>query len=76
METAKVINERNSQAVYLPESCHLTVSEVLVSKLGDAVLLVPKEKAWETFINGLNHVPDDFFPNGREPEVPAVRDAS
>ena len=76
METIKVVSDSENQIVFLPKSCRLSEGEIIAGKLGDAVLLVPREKAWETFINGLNHVPDDFLPNGREPQEPAVRDVT
>jgi len=45
-----------------------------VQKLGGAVLLVPKEAAWQTFLNGLNSFTDDFFEDGRITEMPTERD--
>ena len=72
METAKIIENDGGQTVRLPETCRLSVDEVLVRKLGDALLLVPKEKAWETFMNGLRSFPDDFLADGRGPDVPAA----
>ena len=42
------------------------VDEVVVQQLGDAVLLVPREALWETFLDGLNSFTSDIFENGRE----------
>jgi len=43
---------------------------VYIQKVGDAVILVPFDKAWETFLHGLNSFSDDFMSEGRlkEPE--------
>lgn len=66
--TAKVIEEGGRQTVFLPDTIHLKDTEVLVQQLGDAVLLVPRDKVWETFVNGINSFPEDVFANGREPQ--------
>jgi antitoxin VapB len=43
MMTAKLIANGGSQAVRLPKSCRFEGSEVLVNKVGDAVVLVPAD---------------------------------
>ena len=75
METAKIFENGRSQAVRLPKKYRFAGDEVVVQRLGQAVMLIPKEAAWETFINGLNGFTDDFFENGREEEVPTTREA-
>jgi len=38
--------------------------------VGETVILFPKDKVWETFLEGLNGFTDDFMANGREqPEM-------
>ena len=49
MMTAKLFMNGSSQAVRLPKECRLTGDEVYTQKIGNAILLVPKDKAWETF---------------------------
>lgn len=61
MYTAKLFTNGNSQAVRLPKECRFAGTEVYASKIGDAIMLVPKNKAWETFIEGLNEFTDDYF---------------
>jgi antitoxin VapB len=39
---------------------------VFIQKHGDAVLLIPHEKAWEVFLEGLNGFSDDFMKEGRD----------
>lgn len=75
METAKIFENGKNQAVRLPKKFHFNADEVVVQQLGDAVLLVPKGSLWQTFMNGLNNFTDDFFKNGREPEVPTHRES-
>lgn len=74
METAKIFENGRSQAVRLPKQYRFTGEEVFVQRVGRAVVLLPKEAAWQTFLNGLNGFTDDFFQNGRELEVPIQRE--
>lgn len=61
MYTAKLFTNGNSQAVRLPKECRFTGTEVYASKIGDAIMLVPKNKAWETFTEGLDEFTEDYF---------------
>ena len=55
-----------SQAVRLPQKYRFQADEVVIQKLGDAVLLVPKESLWNTFLDGVNSFTEDIFENGRD----------
>ena len=66
METAKIFDNGKSQIVQLPERFRFTADEVVVQQLGEAIILVPKEVLWQTFIDGLNGFTDDIFDGGRE----------
>ena len=66
METAKIFENGRSQAVRLPKRFRFDVDEVVVQQLGDAVLLVPKESVWQTFLDGVNGFTDDVFEAGRD----------
>ncbi|MBN2161113.1 MAG: antitoxin [Spirochaetes bacterium] len=65
MQTAKLFINGRSQAVRLPKEFQFKGSDVLIQKVGDAVILVPHEKSWEVFLHGLNQFSDDFMENGR-----------
>lgn len=75
METAKIFETGRSQAVRLPKKFRFNVDEVVVQQLGDAVLLVPKESLWQTFLDGLNGFTGDVFENGRDQGVQEDRDS-
>ncbi len=75
METAKIFENGRSQAVRLPKKFRFTSEEVFVQRLGDAVMLIPKEASWQTFLNGVNGFSDDFLETGRCLETPMKRDA-
>ncbi len=74
MEVAKIFETGRSQAVRLPKKFRFADNEVLIQRLGDAVMLVPKDAAWTTFLEGLHGFTDDFMAEGREPEIPSGRD--
>ena len=69
METAKIFENGRSQAVRLPKKFRFNTDEVIVQQLGDAVILVPKESMWQTFMDGLNSFTDDIFEGGRDQGV-------
>ena len=75
METAKIFETGRSQAVRLPKKFRFNADEVVIQQLGDAVLLVPKESLWQTFLDGLNGFTDDVFENGREQELQEERES-
>ena len=66
METAKIFENGRSQAVRLPKKFRFNTDEVVVQKLGNAVILVPKDSLWQTFTDGVDSFTDDIFQNGRE----------
>lgn len=74
MNTAKVFENGRSQAVRLPKEFRFSCGEVFVQRVGDAVMLIPKEAAWNTFLEGIDGFSDDFLADGREPEVQTERD--
>ena len=75
METAKIFENGRSQAVRLPKKFRFDTDEVIVQKLGDAVILVPKDRLWDTFLEGLSDFTDDFFADGRMQGVPEERES-
>lgn len=74
METAKIFENGRSQAVRLPKQYRFSGEEVFIQRVGRAVVLLPKEAVWQTFLSGLNGFTDDFFRDGREPEIPTQRE--
>ncbi|MEE3499123.1 MAG: type II toxin-antitoxin system VapB family antitoxin [Ruminococcus bromii] len=76
MLTAKLFTNGSSQAVRLPKEYRFAGTEVYAQKIGDTVMLVPKEKAWETFMEGVNGFTDDYFKamDNRRDEIQAERE--
>ena len=65
MMTAKVFENGRSQAVRLPKECRFSAEEVMVNKIGDVVILIPKTSKWDSFIEAVDMFSDDFMSEGR-----------
>lgn len=65
MTTAKIFENGRSQAVRLPKEYRFSSDEVLVNKIGDIVLLMPKNNQWAGLLSSLNLFTSDFMQNGR-----------
>ena len=72
MMTAKLFENGRSQAVRLPKECRFSGDEVAVNKVGDIVILMPKENKWSGFLSSLELFSEDFMNDGRE--QPAVQE--
>jgi antitoxin VapB len=66
MATAKVFKNGNSQAVRLPREFNTKEDEFFIKKDGDLIMLIPKDKVWGIFKEGIEELSDDFLRNGRE----------
>lgn len=75
MEVAKIFENGRSQAVRLPKEFRFDANEVLIQRLGDVVLLAPKDAAWNVFLEGINGFTDDFFEGGREQTAQQERES-
>ena len=66
MLTAKIFENGRSQAVRLPKECRFSSDEVLVNKIGDIVILLPKSSNWDSFAAAIDMFSDDFMDDKRE----------
>lgn len=74
MRIAKVFRSGNSQAVRLPKEFQLNVSEVEISRRGDAIILRPAKRTFADVITLLQTLPDDFMADGRDLSPPLERE--
>ncbi|MCM1577738.1 MAG: type II toxin-antitoxin system VapB family antitoxin [Ruminococcus sp.] len=77
MLTAKLFANGSSQAVRLPKEYRFSGNEVYAHKINDIVILVPKDKEWDTFMEGVNGFTEDYFEileNRRTAEMPSERE--
>ena len=75
MMTAKVFENGRSQAVRLPKECRFDSEEVAVNKIGDIVILMPKDNKWSGFLSGLSLFSEDFLSDGRGEQPLQEREA-
>jgi antitoxin VapB len=60
MDTAKVFMSGNSQAVRLPKEFRLAGDEVVIKRLGNAIVLLPKDDPWQIMFDALAEFSDDL----------------
>ena len=69
MKTAKLFKNGESQAVRLPKEFRFQGTEVFIQRMGNAVVLLPKAKSWETLIGSLAKFSDDFMCTRDQPQA-------
>ncbi len=65
MTTGKVFMTGRSQAVRLPKEYRFDDDEVILNKIGDVLIVIPKKKAKEIFLSSLDQFSDDYMSDGR-----------
>lgn len=68
MDIAKIFENGRSQAVRLPKEFRFSDPEVYIKKMGDMVLLIPKNSIWNIFESSINQFSDDFCQERNQPE--------
>jgi antitoxin VapB len=74
MMTAKVFENGRSQAIRLPKECRFSSDEVMVNKIRDIVLLLPKQNKWDSFMRAIDMFSDDFMADGRANDMVQERE--
>ena len=70
MKTVKVFKSGNSQAVRIPKEYLIKEEELIINKVGNTIILFPRNDPWELFKKSLQDFSDDFFSEGRkQPEM-------
>lgn len=67
VRTAKLFRNGDSQAVRLPKEFRFDGTEVLIKRVGSAVVLLPKTKSWDTLMESLDKFPPDFMSERGQP---------
>jgi len=70
---AKVFRNGASQAVRLPKEFRFDTDEVCIKRIGTAVLLFPKDGAWDLMASVIGQADDDFMPSREQPAKPDKR---
>ena len=69
MMTAKVFENGRSQAGRLPRQCRFSAEEVNVNKIGDIVMLIPKDSKWQGLLTSLGLFTEDYMEQRTQGEV-------
>lgn len=67
MQTAKLFNNGRSQAVRLPKDLRFSGDDVYIKKIGNMVILLPKNDPWLPLISSLDQFSDDFMVTREQP---------
>ena len=69
METARLFQNGKSQAVRLPKEFRFGSDRVYIKRVGNAVILLPYESAWDTLVESLTHFSTDFMSERTQPSL-------
>ena len=69
MMTAKIFENGRSQAVRLPKEFRFSSDEVMINKIGDVVMLIPKTAKWESFRQAVDMFSVDYMVEGRDVQI-------
>lgn len=75
MGTARIFSNGRSQAVRIPKEYRFDVEEVFINKIGNVLVLVPKEDLAAEFEKGAAMLTEDFLAEGLPESVPSIREA-
>jgi antitoxin VapB len=73
VDTAKLFQNGQSQAVRLPKEYRFKGDRVVIKKVGNAVILLPLDNPWQVLEEGLGRFSADFMPHRRQPKKPQRR---
>lgn len=74
MQTAKVFMNGNSQAVRLPKDFRVEGDEVVIKKVGDTIMLMPKRYAYATLKASLDQIEPNLQIERNQPTEQQERD--
>ncbi len=69
MDSAKLFYNGRSQAVRLPREYRFDGDEVYIKKIGNAVVLIPKDNIWEVHEAGMDYFSGDYMDNREQPAL-------
>jgi antitoxin VapB len=65
MHTTKVFKSGNSQAIRIPKEYQVEDEELIINKVGNTIILFPKNDPWGLFKKSLGEFTGDYFVEGR-----------
>jgi len=56
-----------SQAVRLPKEFRMPGDDVFIKRIGNIVILIPKDSPWSSLVKSLDQFTDDFMESREQP---------
>ena len=69
MKTARLFRNGQSQAVRLPKELRFDGDTVYIKKMGNAVVLIPRQDGWKSLLDSLDMFSDDFMEERQQPQI-------
>lgn len=73
IHTTKPFMSGRSQAIRIPKEYQLEDTEVVINRVGDSIVITPKDSLQKAFYMGLSMLSDDFLVEGRPTEISNTR---
>jgi antitoxin VapB len=67
MQVAKIFTNGRSQAIRLPKEFRFSGTDVFIKKIGNMVIVFPKDDPWAPLISSLDQFTDDFMEVREQP---------
>ncbi|HAN76031.1 MAG TPA: AbrB/MazE/SpoVT family DNA-binding domain-containing protein [Planktothrix sp. UBA8407] len=69
MDTAKLLKNSNEQTLVLPEEYQFSGDEVYLKKIGNVLILIPKDNPWQSLFESSNLFSEDFMESREQPAL-------
>ena len=66
MLTTRVFKSGNSQAIRIPKEYKINADELFINKIGNTIVIFPKNDPWEVFKDSLANFSSDYCAEGRD----------
>jgi len=76
LKTAKIFMNGRSQAVRLPKEFRMSGDDVFIKKIGNVVILIPKDAPWSSLEKSLGQFTGDFMEPREQPAQDQREDLS
>ncbi len=73
LHTTKPFMSGRSQAIRIPKEYQFNDTEVIINRVGDSLVITPKDSLQTTFFDGLSMLTEDFLADGRPEETENTR---
>jgi antitoxin VapB len=67
VDSAKLFQSGNSQAIRLPKAYRLPGKKVFLKRMGKGILVLPEDSEWQPLIDSLSKFSPDFMADRNQP---------